>query len=53
MRLIAYPFVVCDGTRGTLTLPAEGLDPHDADRLIEFVRSLTIPNGARESEAGT
>jgi len=53
MRLIAYPFVLCDGTRGTLTLPAAGLGMSDAERLIEFIRAITIPEGARESEAGS
>lgn len=52
MTLIAYPFPIHE--MGKLHLPDEGLDPADAERLIEFVRSITIPEGARDdSEAGT
>lgn len=52
--MMAYPFPLRDGTLGKLDLPASGLDPRDAERLIEFVRSITIPhNEDADSEAGS
>ena len=48
--LIAYPFPLADGQMGRLELPRQGLTPADAERLVAFVRSLTV--GA-DSEAGT
>jgi len=41
--LIAYPFPLRHGQLARLELPNSGLDPLDADRLIEFIRALTIP----------
>jgi len=37
------PFPLQHGTVASLHLPRGGLDPRDADRLIEFIRALTIP----------
>jgi len=41
--LIAYPFPLRHGQMARLELPDSGLDQLDADRLIEFIQALVIP----------
>lgn len=43
VALIGYVFPLRHGQIARLELPDSGLDPLDADRLIEFIQSLVIP----------
>lgn len=47
--LIAYPFPLSRGVMGRLNLPSDGLSPAEAERLAEFVRSLTVRRDEREA----